>query len=355
MTGAQARYVVGRIAQALVIVVLTYTLVFAILYLLPGDPIASAVNDPQNPLPQDQVHVVLAYYNLDRSGLEQYLIAAGRALHGDFGYSLTTGQPVARMFGQALPHTASIAALAFLVAVVVAFGISVLATHGPTRGVRAIARAVPSVTLSVPSFLLALVVVQVFAFRLGWFSPVRDSGFKAVLWPALVLGVVVAPHVTQVFVQGVDRTQQMPFVLVLRAQGRSGYAIFLRVVKNAVLPTLTLFSLTAGELLAGSVIVEVIFNKNGIGQLTQDAVRGQDTPVILLVVLFVSTVFVTINLLTDLVYPWIDPRISLRQRTRDRRGSGRGGPQPASGDVTSSSGEREDERKMASAGVDHGA
>ena len=169
--------------------------------------------------------------------------------------------------------------------------------------------------LSTPSFLVGVLLLQIFSFWLGWVSSIRDEGFKSVILPATALALAVSAPIAQVLIQGFQKNYQEPFINILRAKGLGESTIIFRhVLKNSAIPALTLLGLTVGELLAGSVITETIFSRTGIGFLTQQAVREQDTPVILAVVALVATVFVLIVLLTDLLYPLIDPRIALYRR-----------------------------------------
>jgi len=311
--------VLRRVGQSVLVVALTYTLVFATLFVLPGDPIANKITSPINPLPETAVQPLLEYYRFDRSPVEQYLTSIGRLLSGDLGFSLTSGRPVADLLGQAIAETAVLALTAFVLAVLLALGIALLAVFAPLRGVRNAARAVPGLFLSTPSFLVGFLLLQVFAFQLGWVSSVRDQGFASVVLPALTLAIGVSGTITQVLIQGLDKASREPFVTVLRAKGVSEPRLVVgHVVKNGSIPALTLVGLTIGELLAGAVVVETVFSRTGVGFITQQAVRDQDTPLILAVVVLVSTVFVLVNLATDLLYPLIDPRISLEPTRASR-------------------------------------
>ncbi|WP_222124125.1 ABC transporter permease [Microbacterium paludicola] len=177
---------------------------------------------------------------------------------------------------------------------------------------RRAAQALPLLSLSAPTFLVGLLLLQVFAYQLGWFSSIRDEGVKSLLLPALTLGIVASPPITRVLIQGLSAARAEPFVGVLRAKGMSESAIIFRhVLKNGSIPAVTLFGLTAGALLAGSVITETVFSRAGLGFVTEQAVRAQDGPVVLGVVLLVAVIVTAFNLLTDLVYPLIDPRIRI--------------------------------------------
>lgn len=305
------RFVLQRTVQALVVVALAYTLVFFTLFILPGDPIDNRINNPLNPLPESAVAPLLAYYNLDRGPIEQFLIAAGRLFQGDLGYSIVSGHTVGGLLEQAIGETIGLTLTAIVFIAILALGIALTAVFAPFRPIRNLARAIPGLFLSTPSFLVGFVLLQVFAFQLGWVSSFRDQGFVSYVLPALTLAIGVSGSITQVLIQGLEKASREPFVTVLRSKGVSEPTlVFGHILKNGSIPTLTLMALTVGELLAGAVVVETVFSRTGIGYLTQEAVRDQDSPVILAVVVLISTVFVVINLVTDLLYPVIDPRIA---------------------------------------------
>ncbi|MFD4404602.1 ABC transporter permease [Nocardia sp. NPDC058499] len=303
-------YLWRRIGQALLVVALAYSAVFFILNVLPGDPIEQQIANPENPITDDEADALRAYYRLDEPAHVQFAISLTRLFSGDLGYSLNSGQPVARLLGEAIPSTLALASVAFVLAALIGFVLAVLAVFVPWGPVREAARTLPAVFLSVPAFVSGLLVLQLIAFQLGWMSAVRDQGLRSVFFAAIPLAIPVAAPIAQILTQGLANAYGRPYVEVLRAKGLPSYRIvFGHVVRNGSIPTVTIVAITVGELLAGSVITETVFNRTGIGYLTESAVRNQDTPIIQAVVISVSVTFVVVNLLVDLVYPLIDPRI----------------------------------------------
>lgn len=306
-----------RLGQSALVVALTYVFVYAVLFLLPGDPIESRINNPQNPIPEEQARVIINYYNLDKPPLEQFWISVQRIVTGDLGYSLRDGRPVNDLMAQGIGETLALAGLALVFSIALALLVAVVAVFAPWPRVRGAVRTLPVLALATPGFLIGLVLLQVFAYQLGWFSSIRDEGFKSLLLPAATLAIGVSAPIAQVLIQGLTRASKEPFVTVLRASGAApGWIIGRHVLKNGAIPAITLLGLTVGELLAGSVIAETIFSRTGLGFLTEQSVRAQDGPVVLAVVMFVSIIFTTVNLVTDLVYPLIDPRLKARRRSR---------------------------------------
>lgn len=318
---ARLRYVTTRTLQALMVVAITYVLTYWVLFALPGDPVKNRLDNPQNPVPPGQARAIIEYYNLDEPALTQFVITVGRLLRGDLGYSLGTGRAVTDLIVQGLGSTLLLALAALLVAAATAAVVGVLAVFAPWSPVRNLARLVPALSLATPSFLIGLFLLQIFSYQLGWVSALDTEGLVSIILPALTLGIAVSPSITQVLIQGLSEASGRPFVRVLRSRGHSREAIVGRhILRNGSIPALTLLALTVADLIAGSVIVESVFNRAGLGYVTEQAVRSQDGPIVLAVVLLVSSLYSLVNLVTDLLYPVIDPRISITEsRVRARR------------------------------------
>lgn len=312
-TASETAYVVRRVGQALLVVALVYTIVFFTLFVLPGDPVENKLTSPQNPLPPSAAEALLAYYQLDLSPVQQFAVGLGRLLRGDLGYSLVSGKPVVELLLQGLSDTVVLAGLAFVVTVALSLAIALTAVFAPWGALRSLAASVPVLSISAPSFLVGFLLLTVFSFQLGWVSSIRDQGLLSFVLPAVTLAIAVHGPLSQVLVQGLGRARREPFVDVLRAKGVTEPSIALRhVLRNGAVPSVTVLGLIVGELFAGAVVVETVFSRTGLGFVTFESVRDQDTPVILAVVLLVSTLYVLVNLVTDLLYPRLDPRIVRR-------------------------------------------
>jgi peptide/nickel transport system permease protein len=314
------KYLATRVFHALIVVALAYILTYWVLFALPGDPVRNRLDNPQNPVPPEQAKIITDYYNLDKPALLQFFVTVGRLFHGDLGYSLGTGRKVTDLITQGLGSTVVLALVALLIALIIAGLVAILAVFSPWNVVRSGLRAVPALSLATPSFLIGLFLLQLFSYQLGWVSAIDTDSPGSLVLPALTLGISVSPAVTQVLIQGLGEAKVQPFVKVLKAKGLSQRSIIGRhLLRNGSIPALTLFALTTADLIAGSVIVETVFNRAGLGFVTEEAVRSQDGPVVLAVVLFVATLYSAINLATDLIYPLVDPRIVITEsRVRGR-------------------------------------
>lgn len=309
------KYIIRRTAHAVFVIWLSYTLVFFTLFILPGNPVYDRLHSPLNPLPRADVGPLMRYYHLNLSPIHQYLIALGRAVRGQFGYSLENGVAVTKLLKEAIPTTLALTASGLGVALLLAVAIAVTAAFAPWEWLRSPARSLPPFFLSVPSFVTGFVLLEIFSFKLDWVSAIQATGVSQYILPAVTLGLAVCAPIAQVLSAGLTKASGEPFVVVLRAKGlRPRSVVGRHVIKNRSIPALTLLALTVGDLLAGAVIVETVFNLVGVGQITQQAAQELDTPVVMAVVILVSTIYTSVNLLADLLYPVIDPRIDITER-----------------------------------------
>lgn len=308
--GLGPRWVLRRLGHAVLVFFLVYTLVFLVLNVLPGDPISNRLNDPDAGYRPEVIDTLRSYYGLDRPVLERFGDGLAGLLHGDLGRSLVDGQAVTDKLGDAVGGTLVLGAVGFVVAILLATVVAAVALYAPVRSLRSLARSTPSFVYSLPVYLVALVFIQVFSFRLGWVPLGGKTGAGAVLLPAAVLGLTISPPLVQVFVRSLTDAQREPHVAVARARGLSEPVVFLRhLLPSAALPSLTVLGVTIGYLMSGAVITETVFGRYGLGSLTERAVREHDQPVLLGIVMMTAAAFLLANLIVDLLYPILDPRI----------------------------------------------
>ncbi|HLS77155.1 MAG TPA: ABC transporter permease [Nocardia sp.] len=307
---SRLRYVLARVGQGLVVLGLSYLVVFLLLFLLPGDPIRARLSDPEANFTQEQVDQLLTYYGMDKPVWEQLWRTLARLAHGDLGYSLTTVEPVTDRIAEALPATLELAAVTTLFALLLAAALTALATTAPWQPVRRFATAVPAALLSVPTFVIGLLVLQIFSYQLGLFSTLRADGWAGAVPPAAVLALPVAAPLTRVLIEHARRTQGEPYVTFARSKGLGqGRLLLAHVARPSALPGVTMLGLAVAELVTGSVIVEAVFNRHGIGSVIEAAVSNQDSPTLLGIILLAATLVVLVNLVVDLLYPVLDPRL----------------------------------------------
>lgn len=312
------RYLLGRAAQALLVLWGAYTIAYLILYLLPGDALAimlTASGVELDTLSAAEIAQARSYYGLDQGVLERYLTLLWGALHGDFGSSLTKGVPVATLLAERLPHTLALAGCAVVLSVAGGVGFAYAASLVRWQPLHAFLKRLPALGFSVPVFWMGLLLIQLFAFGLGWFPATGNAGFAALVLPAITLSIPSAAVYAQVLLRGFADVWKEPYIATARAKGLGRGQIQRRhALRNAALPILTLVGLQVGNTVSGAVLVETVFTRVGIGRLAQESVLRQDIPVVLGIVAVSAAAFVAVNLVVDLLYPALDPRIARSAR-----------------------------------------
>ena len=304
------RYLTVRFGQALIVLWAAFTLSFVLLQALPGDAILIKFQNPDLGLSADQIAQLRLSYGADTPVLTQYVHAVVSLLHGDFGLSVQTGVPVSDLLSENLPSTLLLALLGLIVATILAFVLAALSFLSPFTGLRAALQSLPSLFISVPTFWLGIVLIQIFSFQLGWIPVINPGPWQGLILPTLTLALPISAPLAQILMRSIDQVQTQPFVAVARAKGASRAGVLCRhVLGNALLPTLTVAGLLLGELIAGALITETVFGRSGLGQLTQEAVNTQDSSVLQAIVVISASAFVVINLAIDLLYPLLDPRL----------------------------------------------
>ncbi|PRY44617.1 ABC transporter permease [Umezawaea tangerina] len=307
-----AKYALRRVLQAIVVVLLAYVFTFVVISVLPGDPVTNTLRNPQNGFTEEEITRIVSYYGLDRPVHEQLWDSLSRLVVGDLGVSLRSGLPVTRLIGEVVGSTLVLALSALAVALVLAFAIGFGTRYLPKRGGQGLLRAFPALFLSVPNFVVGLVLISVFAFQLGLFRVIDSEGGAATSFAAIALGIPVSAQVAEVLIANLDHEAGQEYAAVARSRGLGRTRLFLRhLLKPSSLPVVTVIALTVGELLGGAVITEQIFGRTGVGSLVERSVTTQDLPVLQAVVTLAAVTFVVVNLVADLLYPLLDPRVRL--------------------------------------------
>jgi len=308
------RYVAGRLFQAVAVLWAAFTLAFVVLYLLPSDAVAiqlGAAGVDIDSLTPAQLASARAQHGLDQPAFDQYRSALTGALHGDFGTSIARQAPVSELIGDRIGGTLTLSALAGVLAVVVGTTAAYAAALVPSRPLRGLLERLPAFGVAVPSFLVALILIQIFAFDLGWLPSTGNGGPAALVLPVVTMALPAAAALAQVLMRSFDETLREPYIVTARAKGLSRNAVQLRhAFRNAAAPALTIAGVLVGLTVTSAIVVETVFNRNGIGRLAQEAVLAEDVPVVLGLVVVAATGFVAVNLAIDLIYPLLDPRIT---------------------------------------------
>jgi peptide/nickel transport system permease protein len=307
------RYVLGRIGQAVLVLWAAFTLSFILLQAMPGDAVLIKFLNPEYGLSAEQIQEIRTTYAVDSGLLPQYATTLSNFLQGDFGYSLQAGVPVSAQLATNLPPTLRLAGLGFAAAILLAVFIAFLSSMAPFAWLRNLIQSLPSLFIAVPVFWLAIMLIQIFSFRLRLVSVINPGPWESLVLPVATLAVPIAAPLAQILIRNIDEIRLRPFIAVARAKGASETRLLWRhVARNAILPALTIAGVLFGELLAGAVVTETVFGLNGIGGLTEKAVGNQDLSVLQAIVVVSAAAFVTINLAVDLAFPFLDPRLRNR-------------------------------------------
>jgi peptide/nickel transport system permease protein len=298
-----------------VVLVGVSVLVFSLIHLIKGDPVRLALGTRFS---QESYDALRERNGLDRPLLEQYVTWAGRALTGDLGVSFRSGDTVMSLIAERLPATLTLAFCAIALALLIAIPLGTISALRPRSLVDRVATVVSQIGISVPDFWLAIVLILVFAGTLGWlptggYVPLTEDPLgwlERLILPVVATGVVSGSVLTRFVRSSVLEAMGSDHVRTAQAKGLPERQVFgWHVFRNALLPLVTVTGVQLAYLLSGVVVVEIVFSWPGLGQLALQAVEARDYPVLQGAVLLFALVFLVINLLVDLLYTRIDPRI----------------------------------------------
>jgi ABC-type dipeptide/oligopeptide/nickel transport system permease component len=288
---------------------LVLTLVFLMIHIVPGDPVEQMLGEGAAPGELAQLRHAL---DLDKPLLEQYGHYLKRLAHGDLGQSLKYQAPVQQVIFDRYPATLQLAFLALLVCALIAIPAGILAAH--RRG-HVGDRAVGLFTLfglAIPNFALGPLLILLFSIEIGWLPVSGRGGVWSYILPAATLGAALAAILTRMVRGAMLEELSSDYVRTARAKGLGTTAVLFRhAFRNALIPVITILGLQFGTLLAGTIVTETIFSWPGIGRLTVQAISSRDYPLLQGCILVISISYVLVNLFTDLLYSFIDPRVRL--------------------------------------------
>jgi peptide/nickel transport system permease protein len=317
MTHPMARFLVRRVGYSLVVLIGVLVVVFALVHLVPGDPVRIALGTRYNPQAYDALR---SASGLDRPIVEQFFGYVASAARGDLGVSFRNGDPVAGILIERLPATVSLALVGILIALLIALPAGIWSALREGRVSDVIVRVTSQFGVSVPDFWMGILLIALFSTTLGWLP---TSGYRPlfsdpagwlshILLPGLTVGLVAGAILTRYVRSAVLDVAAMGYVRTARSKGLPPAVVtFRHTVRNALVPILTITGIQLATILGGVIVVEVVFAWPGLGRLVYNAVAARDYPVIQGAVLLIAVLFLLINLMVDLLYAVIDPRIRL--------------------------------------------
>lgn len=308
-------FLIRRVLQMLLALLGVSIVVFALIHLVPGDPVRVALGTRFD---QDLYDALRERAGLDRPLIEQYFTWLGNALTGDLGVSFRNGQPVTTLILERLPATITLALAALLIALVVALPAGIISAVRSGSSLDYTVSAASQVGISMPDFWAGVMYILLFSLTLGWlpssgFVPFGDGAvewLRHLILPALTIGLISGSIITRFVRSAVLEAMNQDYVLTARAKGLSEWQVVRRhVLPNAWIPIVTVVGLQLGFLLGGVVVVELIFAWPGLGRLALIAVKDRDFTVLQGSVLYIAFMFLAINLIVDIVYARLDPRV----------------------------------------------
>lgn len=301
------RVVLRRLLLAIPTTLAVATLVFSLIHLIPGDPVLIMLGDGAQPTDVEELRAKLG---LDRPLLAQYgafLAGLGR---GDLGRSLHFDQPVTTLLGRHYPATVVLAFAAMAVALVIALPLGMLAAYRRDGWIDRGARLFSLLGVSVPNFWLGPVAILLFSIQLGLLPVSGWSDWKSLVLPAATLGAALAALLTRMVRGALVEELGKPYLVTARSKGLRPFRVATaHALRNALVPVVTVVGLQFGSLLTGAILTETIFGWPGLGRLLIQAIRLRDFPLVQGSVLVIAVTYVLVNLVTDLLYAWLDPRI----------------------------------------------
>jgi len=301
------RFVARRLALTIPVLLGVATLVFALIHLVPGDPAQAMLGEAA---PQEDVDALRRQLGLDRPLIDQYGKFLAGLVRGDLGTSLRSGMPVTAQIAERLPATFELALAAMVVALSLALPLGIAAAAWRGTFVDHAAMTLALAGMSIPNFWLGPLLAIVFGIELGWLPVSGRGGFDHLVLPALSLGVALAAILARMTRASLLEELREPYVRAARARGVSRFrAVVVHAFRNSLIPVVTIVGLQFGAVLTGAVITETIFSWPGIGRLLIQSIGFRDYPLVQGCILLIAVTYVAVNLMTDLAYGLLDPRI----------------------------------------------
>lgn len=302
-------YIIKRLFQSLVVVWLVSIVIFTTMHLTPGDPITILLG--QRDISAEQIEKIRAKWGLDQPIIKQYLVWAGNAFRGDFGRSIAyNGVPVIELIWHRVPNTALLNLFAFLLALLIAIPAGIFSAVRQYSVFDYATSGFAILAMSLPNFWLALMLLIVFSVWMGWLPTFGIQGWKSYILPSISVAAMNAAILTRFTRSKMLEEQKQDYVKTARAKGLIEKNVIRRhVIRNAAIPVVTLIGYRFAYILSGTVVVEMVFAWPGVGRLLVESIFRRDYLVVQAITLIAAVIIVIVNLITDISYTFIDPRV----------------------------------------------
>ena len=307
-------YIIGRIVAVVPVLLGVSLLVSSMIFFLPGDPAQLMLTEmggaAAGRVTREQYENLRRELGLDEPFVVHYAKFLGKALQGDLGRSYQSRRSVLDAILEHLPSTIQLTFAGLGLAIVIGVVLGVVAALRPNSIGDNLSMFFALAGVSLPEFWLALMLIFFFSFSLGWFPATGQGGIERLVLPAFALGLRAAATIARLTRASMLEIMNQDYITTARAKGLAGRVVVTRhALKNALIPVVTIVGLQFGNLMAGAVIIETVFARQGVGRLAVDAIRMKDFPMVQGTVLFAATAYVLTNLIVDISYAWLDPRI----------------------------------------------
>lgn len=310
------KFLLSRLVQVPITLLGLVTIVFIILRIMPGDPVTVYLRDMATP---EAVAEMKIHFGLDKPLHVQFAQTLVGLFSGDLGRSFVSGRPVTEEIMAVLPHTLALAVAALLMSSVLGMIAGIIAALRINRFTDYLVMTLSTLGVSMPVFWLGLILIMLFAYKLGLFPvagvtahPSLFAQLHALVLPATSLGLLFMAVVARMTRASMAEVLELDFITVVRAKGASERLIIIKhALRNAMIPIITVIAINSGLLIAGAVLTETVFARPGIGKLLVEAVMSADFPLVQSIVLFIGLVYVVANLSVDILYAYLDPRIKI--------------------------------------------
>ncbi|MET0429839.1 MAG: ABC transporter permease [Microvirga sp.] len=301
------QYALRRILGIIPVLFFTWTLVFGVIQLIPGDPVNLMLAGV--PASQEVRDNERRRLGLDRPILERYVTFLGRALRGDLGESYRSRQPVTRMITEQAGSTLQLAAGGLVVGLVVGLLLGMTAGLKPNSWIDTLCMLVALAGVSLPSFWIGMMLIYVFGMTLAW-VPIVGSGWSALVLPSITVGLFVAGGFARLVRASIIDAMGQDYIRTARAKGLGWSSVaFKHALRNAMIPPVTLLGIQIAVLIGGAVVTENVFARPGLGTMLVESVLNKDLPLVQALVVYTTAAYVLVNLVVDLLYGLIDPRV----------------------------------------------
>ena len=304
------REIIKRLISLVIILFGLSLMTFGLTYILPSNPAEQLAESMGAGHDREVIAKIEEKYGLDKSFGEQYVNWLKGALHGDFGMSVKYAQPVSQVLGRKLPNTVKLAVASFILMILISFPLGILSAVYKDKKADYIIRFMSFIGISLPSFWVGMMMIYFFAVKMHWLPVGGSDSFKSLIMPSVTLSLSMSAYYIRRIRAVMVEQMNEEYINGCQARGIGRFrTIFFHVLPNSLLTVVTMLGMSFGGLLGGTMIVETVFSWNGIGSAAVAAISGRDYQLIQGYVMWMGCIYILVNLLVDISYQWLDPRI----------------------------------------------